>query len=194
MKKTSVRKKEQEFITFTSTLLVMNLFFKFPSIDFTLSEVAKNTGLSKSTVSKIIKTMREVGFVTITDLGIVYRIRANRDSWVYKREKILNNHASIVRSNVAEFLDKEFNNPKCIVLFGSFRKGDDDQDSDVDIAVEVNEGVETGSFEYAEFKEIEEQLKRKITVHVFNRKEVDRNLFTSIANGILLGGFLEVNK
>lgn len=172
----------------------MELFFKYPSIEFTLTEVAEKTELSKGTASKIIKELKGAGFITVLDLDIIYRIKANRENWIYQREKIVRNFAQIVRSNIMEFLVKEFNNPKCILVYGSFRRGEDDEDSDVDIAVEVNEGMETGTFEYKEFKEIESYLNRKIAVHVFNRKGVDRNVFANMANGIVMYGMLEVSK
>lgn len=178
----------------TNTYIVMGHFFKYPSIEFTLSEVAKNTGLSKGSVSGIVNNLKAVGFVEIKDLGVVYRIRANTDNWIYKREKIGYNFASLIRSNIVEFLINKYKNPKCILVFGSFRKGEDDRGSDIDIAVEVQGGEKTGIFEYPEFKEFEKLLERKVTVHVFERSEIDDNLFTNIANGIILYGFLEVSK
>ena len=72
------------------------------------------------------------------------------------------------------------------------KKGEDDEDSDIDISVEVHGGIETGTFEYEEFAEVEKILKRKISIHVFNRKKIDSNIFTNIANGIVLYGLLEV--
>src|SRR3989338_5852151 len=36
-------------------------------------------------------------------------------------------------------LDAVGRNPKAIILFGSYRKGDDNEESDIDIAVEVND-------------------------------------------------------
>jgi len=194
MKRTRVRKNKQAFEKLGSVLVVMGLFFKYPNTEFSLSDVARKTDLSKSTVSKILNALRQQQFVEVSDLGIVYRIRANTGNWVYQREKIASNLASIYRSNIVDFLAKEFNNPKCIVLFGSFRKGEDDEDSDIDIAVEVSKGTETGSFEYDEFKEFEKMVNRKVVVHAFTRKKVDRNVFTAIANGIVLYGLLEVSK
>lgn len=193
MKKTHVRKNELLF-EWTNTYIVMGHFFKYPSIEFTLSEVAKSTGLSKASVSGIINNLRAVGFIEIKDLGVVYRIRANVDNWIYKREKIGFNFASLIRSNIVEFLINKHKNPKCIIVFGSFRKGEDDRGSDIDIAVEVTKGEDTGIFEYPEFKEFEKLLERKVTVHVFERGRIDNNLFTNMANGIVLYGFLEVGK
>ena len=193
MKKTHVRKNELLF-EWTNTYVVMGHFFKYPSIEFTLSEVARNTGLSKASVSGIINNLREVGFVEIKDLGVVYRIRANADNYIYKREKIGYNFASLIRSNIVEFLVNKFRNPKCIIVFGSFRKGEDDRGSDIDIALEVSKGENTGIFVYSEFKEFEKLLERKVTVHAFERGKIDDNLFVNMANGIVLHGFLEVRK
>jgi predicted nucleotidyltransferase len=193
MKKTSVRKNEQEF-EWTTTYLVMGHFFKYPRIDFTLSEVAQATNLSKSTVSAIINNLRNAGFVRITDLGIVYRITANPDSWIYRREKIIYNFANVVRSDIVEHLVNKYKNPKCILLFGSYRKGEDDEDSDIDIAVEVTDGEETGEFHLEGFKLFEDFAKRKVVVHVFTRKQVNNNVFMGIANGIVLHGLLEARK
>lgn len=194
MKKTSVQKNKQQLDIISSTLRVAELFFIYPSIEFTLTEVAEKTKLSKGTVSRIIKHLKEIGFIEIVDLGIVYRIKANRKNWIYIREKIARNFATIVRSNIIEFLVGKFKNPKCIILFGSFRKGEDDEDSDIDIAVEVPKGAETGSFEFEEFNEVEKQLNKNIRVHVFNKKDIDNNVFINIANGIVLYGLLEVSK
>ena len=178
----------------TNTYLVMGHFFKYPRLDFTLSEVAKATNLSKSTVSGIIDNLRNAGFVSIIDLGVVYRIKANTDNWIYRREKIVYNYANIVRSNIVENLVNKYQNPKCILLFGSYRRGEDDEDSDIDLAVEVPEGIEAGEFRSDEFKVFEDFVKRKVVVHVFTRKQIDQNVFMGIANGMVLYGLLEARK
>ena len=116
------------------------------------------------------------------------------DSPLYKREKIMYNLHMLVRSNIPEFLVQKFNAPRCIVLFGSYRKGEDADGSDIDLAVEVPEGAKTGAFNFEEFGEFEETIGRTVTVHVFSRKGMDDNLFVNIADGIVLYGFLEVSK
>lgn len=182
------------FDIFTITVTVMAQFFKYPSLEFTLSETAKNTNLSKATVSRIIQELKKIGFVTVRDLGVIYRIRANTDSLVYKREKVMYNLHLFFRNNITEFLAQKFNAPRCIVLFGSYRNGEDDRGSDIDVAVEVPEGIKTGVFHFEELTEFEKIMDRQVSVHVFNREEVDDNLFANVANGIVLYGFLEASK
>jgi len=43
------------------------------------------------------------------------------------------------------------------------------------------------------FARFERDIGRKIQIHRFNRNVIDNNMFNSIANGIVLSGFLEVN-
>lgn len=194
MKKTRVQKNNRILDIYTSTVLVMRHFFKYPATEFTLTEVAEFTGLSKATVYKILKNLNQAGFVTIVDLDVVWRIIANSQDWAFKREKIAHNLGMIIRSDIIPFLIEKFNNPRCIVLFGSYRRGEDGKGSDIDIAVEVSEDVETKQFSFEEFKSIEDDLGRRIVVLVFNRKNIDDNLFVNLANGVVLYGLLEASK
>ena len=195
MKRTSVRIKEQSFDKENSAIQkIKTIFFKYPTREFTLSEIARIADASKSTVSKIIAELRKNNFVTIIDLKVVYRIRANLESSTYKKEKIASNISNVICSSITETLAKKFNSPKYIVFFGSYSKGEDDLGSDIDIAVEVPEGEKTGLFKYDEFNDLENMTQRNVVVHVFTKSEVDKNLFANIVNGLVLYGFLEVNK
>ena len=92
-----------------------------------------------------------------------------------------------------EFIDEYFHNPKSIVLFGSFRKGEDISNSDIDIAVENDDFKKYKTTSLRELSKFEKVIGRNIQIHLFNRKNVDINLFNNITNGIVLSGFLEVN-
>ena len=89
-------------------------------------------------------------------------------------------------------MNEHYHNPKAIVLFGSYRKGEDISGSDIDIAIEKDDVKEYTTVRLNELLNLEKRLDRKIQVHLFNRKSVDVNLFNNIANGIVLSGFLEV--
>ena len=81
---------------------------------------------------------------------------------------------------------------KNIILFGSYRKGDDDERSDIDIAVEVLGDEEPKIINIGVLNKIGYRNGIKINVYVFSRNKIDLNLFANIANGIGLEGFLEV--
>ena len=83
-------------------------------------------------------------------------------------------------------------NAKAIILFWSYRKGDDNEKSDIDIAVEV---IGNQDLKIVNLENIHQFGYRKnvpVNLHVFSKNKVDINLFSNIANGIVLAGFLEV--
>ncbi|MBI4439077.1 nucleotidyltransferase domain-containing protein [Candidatus Woesearchaeota archaeon] len=193
MKKTLVSKKKRPLDEETTTARILRVIFYSPDIEFTLTELSQLAEVSKSTASRIVRTLSEGNIVNLVDKGIVFRIRGKVESPEYIKRKIVHNLSIIFDSGIVEFLEDMFNHPKAVILFGSFRKGEDISTSDIDIAIETDEKID---IEQVRPKGIEEYerffLKRTIQVHLFNRKKVDINVFNSIANGIVLSGFLEV--
>lgn len=196
MKKPIVSKKEQLFEEVTGVQKLFELFFRYPDQDFTLSEIAKETKISKSTASRILARFEGAGMITIIPLGKsghLWRIRANYENPDFRNRKIVSNLAIIYDNNIVKYLNEVFGHPKAILLFGSFRKGEDTTGSDIDIAIETAEEKDLQIFTFKELEVFETEVERKVKVYVFNRKHIDLNLFNNITNGIVLSGFLEVN-
>ena len=198
MKKPLVRKKNRLFGRLfeveAARQRILSVLFVSPNEEFSLTDLAREAGVSKSSASRAIGKLEPEGVVKIIKRPIIWRIKANRGGVGYLKEKITFNLSVIYRSELVEILAEKFNNPKAIVLFGSFRWGDDIADSDIDIAVETNEQVEIHEVKVAELEPLEKQLVRRISVHVFGREKCDLNVFNNIANGIVLAGFLEVKQ
>ena len=76
--------------------------------------------------------------------------------------------------------------PNVIVLFGSYRKGEDTEESDIDLFLECpGEEISLGRFE--------KKLKRKVQLHFkTNFNDYPKELKNNISNGIVLDGYLEV--
>lgn len=207
MKKPIGSKKEQLFYKETSEDKIASVLSKYPYIDFTLSEIAEKAGVSKSMTSSIIQKMNREGFIILEEIGKkMWRIRANIENPDFKDWKTLYNLSLIFQSDIIDFIVEHLN-PKAVILFGSFRWGEDGKGSDIDIAVEIlgNKKLEVINlkklakrFKYPKFyKEIdkfEKNTERNVQIHIFNRTDVNSNLFNNIANGIVLDGFLEVRK
>ncbi|MCK5282539.1 MAG: nucleotidyltransferase domain-containing protein [Nanoarchaeota archaeon] len=87
---------------------------------------------------------------------------------------------------------KVVGNTKSIILFGSYRKGDDTEESDIDIAIEVADNEEVRVVESGIIPLLGYRENVQVNLHIFSRNKVDLNLFSNIANGIVLEGFLEV--
>ena len=210
MKRTNVPKKELYLLEDSMKNKVLEQLFKHPDVEYSLTDLAKEAGVSKSNIGGLLDRFYEAGIITITRLTKIWRIRANQESWYFTTSKIVFNLSYIYQTGLVEFINTLYNNPRAIVLFGSFRWGTDVSGSDIDLAVEVDEdvpdGYQTVSLKQVVAKkktdldfisQIEEGVDRNIQVHVFSKKfkrEMDTNVFHGIVNGIVLGGFLEITN
>ena len=194
MKKPFVHKKYLKLYEETARQRVFEILFKFPEKEFSLSDLAKEAGVAKANLGKILTEFEESEFIVITKLSKIWRIKANRENWNFQKGKIVHNLNFIYHSGLVEFLADHFNNPKAIVLFGSFRKGEDISNSDIDIAIEDQSAKSYETIVLRELADFEKLITRKIQIHLFNREKIEEGLFNNIANGIVLFGFLEVKK
>lgn len=192
MKKPVGIKRYQKFYIATAVQKILEVLYRFPEKEFSLSDIAKEAGVAKSNMGNILGEIESGGFIYVEKLIKIWRIRANRESLVYKRNKILYNLNFIYQSGLVEFLNQVYNNPRCIVVFGSFRRGEDISNSDIDIAIERDDVKEYKILGLRELSEFEKQIGRRIQIHEFNKNNVDLHVFNNIANGIVLIGFLEV--
>lgn len=194
MIKPIVHKKYLKLYEETARNKVAEILFKYPEKEFSLSDLAREAGVAKANISGILEEFKDAGLIEIEKLSKIWRIKANQTNWLYIRSKIVYNLNFVYKSGLVEFLVEYFKNPKAIILFGSFRKGEDLSDSDIDIAIEADESKKYQIMELRELKVFEEIIGKKIQIHLFNRGNVDINVFNNIANGILLWGFLEVKR
>jgi len=192
MEKPLIPQKYQMLYLETARLRILDILFKFPEKEFSLSDLAKEAKVAKANIGKILKELHDINFIEITKLNKIWRIKANQKNWYFVRSKIIYNLNFVYQSSLVEFLNEYFKNPKAIILFGSFRKGEDISGSDIDIAVETEEVKGCKVIGLKELYELEKGIGRKIQIHLFNRKNINLNLFNNIANGIVLFGFLEV--
>lgn len=195
-----VRKKNRSFAERTEAPdAVFSFLGKCPNDAFSLSEISKEVGLSKSTASAILKDLRERDLVTIEKIANIWRVRFNGTNRQAVGYKIASNLARIYSSGIIEYVLAEWGAPRSLILFGSYRKGEDAPGSDIDVAIEIDEqkdpeisGLESRKDEGVKpLREWESKHARKFSLHFFNSKRIDRNLFTNIANGIVLYGLLE---
>ncbi|MEK6927795.1 MAG: nucleotidyltransferase domain-containing protein [Nanoarchaeota archaeon] len=193
MKKPRVIKDYQRFYVETGIQKVLEVLYRFPEKEFSLSDIAKEAGVAKANVGAILTELESVRFILIERLSKIWRIKANRENWGFAKNKIVYNLNFIYQSGLVEFLNEIYENPKAMVIFGSFRRGEDTTNSDIDIAIEKEEFKEYRAIGLRQLDEFEKAIGRKIQIHEFNRNNIDLNVFNNIANGIVLTGFLEVN-
>lgn len=192
MLKPNIPKILQSLYLETAQQKVVDVLFRYPDKEFSLSDLAKEARVAKQNISTILEKLYKADIIKITKLKTLWRIQTNQQHPEVIKHKIVMNLHFIYQSGVVEFLESQFHHPKSIILFGSFRRGEDISSSDIDIAIELDEQDEYATVHVKEFAGIERQIGKKITAHLFNRKHIDLHVFNNITNGIVLSGFLEV--
>ena len=82
-------------------------------------------------------------------------------------------------------IEKKFR-PEAIVLFGSYSRGEDDIDSDIDLAI-IN-----GKQEEIDKQGYEEELGKDISFRIVDISETSENIVKTFSNGIVLRGYLDI--
>jgi len=166
---------------------VLKLFFDGPGRQLHVREVARRAGLSPPGAMKILKRLRDDGLVNEESNNVVVNYRGNYDSTRFVALKRSLNLYSLYASGLVDDIVAFYRMPECIVLFGSYAKGEDTGDSDIDIAI-VTEKQDLHDLQYYEKK-----LNRKMSIHLVDKvKNEDTSFIGSLANGIVLYGYLEM--
>ncbi len=166
--------------------------FAFPGRKITLSGLSAQAGISKATASRAVSRLEKEGLIKKEAVGRAWQIYGNQKNPLFIRKKIAYNLGLICNSGIIEAIGKEFSGFKAAILFGSYRKGDDVETSDIDIAVEVAGNDEPKIVELGYLPSLGHRKKVLVSLYVFSREKVGLNMFANIANGIVLEGFLEV--
>ena len=167
---------------------IKEYFFINPTAKLRVREIERTLKLPLPSVIRYCKELEQEDILTINKTGNVNFYTASR-SETYILEKKLFNIKQLYESGLINCLKIELSNP-AIILFGSFAKGEDTEESDIDLY------METPSKKQVNLDRFEKLLKRKIQVFQHkNLKEIKNpNLANNIINGIILNNYVEVFK
>lgn len=168
---------------------IMEYFFINPNAKLRVREIERTLKIPLPSVIRYCRELQKESILTSVKTGKVTFYTGNWGSEKYHLEKKLNNLRRIYESGLIEYLKQELSNP-VIVLFGSFAKGEDTEESDIDLY------IETPSKKEIELGKFEKLLKRRI--QEFRNKNLSEisnpHLANNIINGITLNNHLEVFK
>jgi len=164
---------------------VMEIFFNAPESKFHIREIARLTGLSAPGVIKIIEKLKNEGLLVSRKEKAVENVWASREEGflVLKR---CHNLRDLNGSGLIRYLKDKYEEPEAIVLFGSYSRGEDESTSDIDVAVVTGKRLDL------DLKRFERILKRKVNVHEVLLEEAEDDFLNTLANGIVIGGYLKV--
>lgn len=167
-----------------TTYRVLQLFFDFPTKNFQLREICRILKLGMPSVTIHVKKLKKIGLIKKEKKGVYESYISNKNDLfkVYKRNDIL---LRLYQSGLIDFLTQSFT-PDAIVLFGSASRGEDIENSDIDLFIAAKE-------RRVNLKIFEEKLKRKINLHFESKiSDLPKELLNNIINGIILDGYLKV--
>lgn len=167
---------------------ILRFLFIKAGMSFNARGLARCLKVSQPAIMKALPALEKENFVRLQkdkDSGR-WAIELNRDNERVMQLKRAENLKMIYESGLADFLEETFPGT-VIILFGSYSRGDDTIDSDIDIA------IITAKEKKIDLTEFGKLLERDVFLHFYpNLKEIHTNLRESILNGIILSGGVEL--
>jgi predicted nucleotidyltransferase len=167
---------------------ILSLFFKEPEKEFDLKEISNKINLAHTSVKKNLNILIKEKLI-IRKNKIkgkrnfpIYRANINENFVLIKKRF---NEGEIIHSGLVNYLVKK-TFPNLIMLFGSYSKGEDNEESDIDLFVE-------SSFKEINLKIYETKLKRKINL-LFKEdiNKLKKEILNNIINGKILYGAIKL--
>lgn len=163
-----------------SNLRALEVFFKEPTSIHFIREISREISLAPTSVRLIINDLLKEDLIKIKKSKPFNGYTANRENDLFIFYKRAYNLASLfdLKQGIIEVM-----HPSAIVLFGSYSRGEDIEESDIDILVvsKVKKPIN--------FEKLEKELERKINIIVLdNLKKLDEPIVNKVYNGIVLHG------
>ncbi len=168
---------------------IRGYFFVNPTAKLRVRGIERELNIPLPSTIKYCKELEKESILKTIKTGNVIFYSADRSSEKFLMEKKFFNIKKLHEKGLLKYIKTELHNP-IIILFGSYGKGEDIENSDIDLYIQTpsKKGIQISGFE--------KLLERKIQIFRFSDiKEVGNpNLANNIINGIVLNGFIEVFK
>ncbi len=162
-------------------------FLMNPTKKLRVRELERTVKIPLPSVIRYCDELEQEGILKIIKIGNVTFYTADRSNEFYLLEKKIFNIKQIHNSGVLKNIREELNNP-VIILFGSYSKGEDIENSDIDFY------LETPSKKMINLEKFEKTLQRNIQIFKYSdiKKVQNKHLANNIINGITLNKQIEV--
>jgi len=167
---------------------ILRYLFVKAGESFNARGLAKSLGRTQAGVAKALPKLERSGLVSIKKDAVSGRwsIEINRNNHKAIQLKRADNLKLIYESGFADMLEKDFAGGT-VILFGSYSKGEDTINSDIDIAVI---GRKEKNIELRAFEGI---FNREININFYpSFKDIHKRLRENIFNGIAIAGGIEL--
>ena len=164
---------------------ILQEFFDSPRKDFQMRELSRRAKLAQTSVINHLKELLKEQLIIKEKKGIYPTFKANRDDEMFKLYKKNDLLLRMRQTGLVGFIYDSCL-PDAVMLFGSASKGEDLEESDIDLYVQARE-------KKLNLQKYEKLLNRKITLFFKeNFSELGNELKNNIINGIVITGYLKV--
>lgn len=150
-----------------------------------MREISRRTEIAQPSVMNHLKELVKEGLVLKEKKGLYPTFKANRDSEIFKVYKKFDLILKIHQTGLLNFI---YDNclPNAIIMFGSASKGEDIEESDVNLFVQSPK-------KKLNLEKYEKIINRKISLFFEeNFSRLSKELRNNILNGIMLKGYIRV--
>ena len=150
-------------------------------------QIAKLLNATPSGIAKALTMLEKKQIVNVKrdNLMNLNSITLNRNQKIMQMKQI-ENLKQIYETELVDFLENEFPG-STIIMFGSFTRGEDTTNSDIDLAI-----IEAKN-KTINLKEFETKLERTININFYKSfSEINKHLKENLCNGITLSGGIEL--
>ncbi|MBN2052972.1 nucleotidyltransferase domain-containing protein [Candidatus Woesearchaeota archaeon] len=160
-------------------LKVLNLIAGEPYRKFYLREIAKELKISSSSAKKALDALGKLHFINEERMANLRIISGNMDEKLFKQFKIMKN------IDLVKPLLEQLEPALSVMLYGSFAKGENDMQSDIDLLVITNK---KDDYRIHEFKNYPVQIIKLTPAQWKKTKEENQAFASEVKKGVLLKG------
>lgn len=168
--------------------MILRLLFVKAGISLNQRQISKNLEVTPPAVMKALPELEKEGFITLKkdEESGRWAVELKMDHHKVIQLKRVDNLKQIYETGLADLLEKEYAGAT-IILFGSYSRGEDIFNSDLDVAVigRKEKKIDLSTFE--------KELERAININFYDSfKSIHKNLKENLCNGIILAGGVEL--
>ena len=158
-----------QLVKYAGSRKLLETLFKYPERQFTINELAKETGVPFASAWRLVKRWEQAGIIDTGRVGKSVTVRLHKSEYLDSVSSLLklslSPQAFTVRA-LKGWLAKE-RKIREAYLFGSVARGEERLSSDIDIALLVEKGFNTNDLVFDAY----EKHGTKVVPLVFSRKE-----------------------
>lgn len=167
-------------------------FYEQSERQFHIRELARITHKSPASISQHLQKLRQKKLLISQKKLNHLLYKANTEEILFKVKKRAYNIETLYNSGLIHYIQEEYNQPQAIILFGSYAKGENNPQSDIDLIIitPLKKPVNLNPFE--------KKLHHSLQIFTYSLEELrtlttqNKELLNNFINGIVLEGYMEL--